>query len=222
MSKLVEIGERGRAFEFDADERWHRWIFRRQGDNWIRERRATDWEWYEASLQQAIKEWRPCKLRVAPSDLRVLRSFLESTETALDATTATILVEALQELEERRGLAGDLALINIRESDSRTILGGVAIQVAKLLDIPLWLPAPIETSHEFPASDPYTRLDDGFRDTPPRTLSLMFVGGRMSISIDGGPSAFFDERRSTDSPRVHRAFEALAEAIRLDNIERPQ
>jgi hypothetical protein len=78
MSRLVEIGDHNRAVEFDIREPLYKYVFRREGDAWVKERRAGFWELYEASLQFAIKEWRPCKQRITSDELERLLVLLMS------------------------------------------------------------------------------------------------------------------------------------------------
>jgi hypothetical protein len=124
-----------------------------------------------------------------------------------------------------------LKLIDVRES--RAVVIEIAIEVAKLLDIPLWLtPAQpfvpykrrsdaekIDDRHE-----PDSRGDDSAnRGNLTKCLTLYCSPyGSMTLSIDGCPSVFFDSYESTESPHVYRALNVLAEAIRRDNQERPQ
>jgi hypothetical protein len=233
MSKLIEIGDYSRAVEFDVAERLYRWVFRREGDKWVPERFAGSWEIYEAGLQCAIKEWKPCKLRVSSDELERLCETLETLplrwRPCLDAATIRAIVEALRELKERRGSVDHSKLVKIRESDAE--LSKIALKVAELLDVPLWMTSPKAfTTYNRIADEQQgvaDRLSDAKADcgliVEPRRLTVeCSPGGTISVCIEDRGAIFFNKYESTDSPYVYRALQVLAEAIRRDNEEHPQ
>jgi hypothetical protein len=123
----------------------------------------------------------------------------------------------------------------------------IAIEVAKLLDIPLWmtdlhaftnydrrgdaLSAGKGATDQIAAADgvELRRWDGDWRpDKSRHTLCVSFSPNGTIIlnvalrGVEHCPSVFFERYEYTESPHVYRALQVLAEAIRRDNDERPQ
>jgi len=249
VGKLIEFRDGSTAIEMDIRSKWYRYVFRREGERWVKVRMAGQWEIWEAMLQVSFKEWEPWKAQVTSTELDELVVMLLKRETPkrtkLPAGTATLLRKALQEFKELRGYLGnEQALGHIKNSPPA--VRAIAIEVAKLLDIPLWMTDVHDFTNYDRRGDPSSagkgaadqiaaadrvelsrRHDDWGPDKSRHTLCVSSVNGTIVLNValrgvEHCPSVFFARYEYTESPHVYRALQVLAEAIRRDNDERPQ
>jgi hypothetical protein len=245
VGKLIEFRDGSTAIEMDIRSKWYRYVFRREGERWVKVRLAGQWEIWEAMLQVSLKEWEPWKAQLTSTELDELLVMLLKRETPkrtkLAAGTATLLRKALEEFKDLRGYLGDeQALVRIKNSPPA--VRAIAIEVAKLLDIPLWM----TDVHDFTnydrrgdasaagkgaadqiADDAGVELSRRHDDKSRHTLCVSSLNGTIVLNValrgvEHCPSVFFARYEYTESPHVYRALQVLAEAIRRDNDERPQ